>query len=220
VSVNNMSQHHRDVFIKEIFTSIAPKIDFLSSFFSFGLDQGWRSKLVSVLALKEGEKVLDVCAGTGELSLLISEKVGEQGSIFAADFSAEMLGMANKKLNARTSNITFSLSDAKNLAFLPDSFDAVTVAFGMRNVVDTAAALQEAYRVLKPGGDSAVWNSPLQRQVGLNHSIPCIVLRSCPLSPRRSSRQMYRIIISQGQLRHFRLPKNSRIYWRPADLRT
>jgi len=150
--VNNISQLHRDVFIKEIFSSIAPKIDFLSSFFSFGLDQGWRSTLVSVLALKEGEKVLDVCAGTGELSLLISEKVGERGSIFAADFSAEMLGMASKKLNTRTSNITFSLSDAKNLAFLPNSFDAVTVAFGMRNVVDTAAALQEAYRVLKPGG--------------------------------------------------------------------
>ncbi len=150
--VKNASQYHRDLFIREIFASVAPKIDLLSSFFSFGLDHGWRSRLVSVMALQEGETVLDVCAGTGELSLLISKKVGNRGAIFAADFSAEMIGVAVKKLGGRLPNVSFSLSDAKHLAFRGNSFDAVTVAFGMRNVVDTAAALQEAYRVLKPGG--------------------------------------------------------------------
>lgn len=152
ILLKNTSQHHRDLFIREIFASVAPKIDFLSTFFSFGLDHGWRSRLVSEMALQDGETVLDVCAGTGELSLLISKKVGSRGSIFAADFSAEMIGMAVKKLRSQPSNITFSLSDAKHLAFHDNSFDAVTVAFGMRNVVDTAAALQEAHRVLKPGG--------------------------------------------------------------------
>lgn len=150
--MKNTTEHHRDVFIKEIFASIAPKIDFLSTFFSFGLDQGWRSRLVSVLELKEGEKVLDVCAGTGELSSLIAEKVSDKGAVIGVDFSAEMLGIASRKLGGRFSNITFSLSDAKNLSFPHNSFDAVTVAFGMRNIIDTAAALREAYRVLKPGG--------------------------------------------------------------------
>src|ERR1700690_257988 len=127
----------------EIFASIAPKIDFLSSFFSFGLDNTWRRKLVSILELKGGEKVLDICTGTGKLAYLISEKVGERGAIFGVDFSKEMLGIADKKLSARTSNISFTLSDAKKLAFPENSFDAVTVAFGMRNVIDTSAALQE-----------------------------------------------------------------------------
>ncbi len=136
----------------EIFASIAPRIDFLSSFFSLGLDNAWRRKLVSILELKGGEKVLDVCTGTGKLAFLISEKIGDRGSIFGVDFSKEMLGMAGRKINARASNISFALSDAKNLAFPENSFDAVTVAFGMRNIIDTAAALREAHRVLKPGG--------------------------------------------------------------------
>jgi demethylmenaquinone methyltransferase/2-methoxy-6-polyprenyl-1,4-benzoquinol methylase len=136
----------------EIFASIAPKIDFLSSFFSLGLDNAWRSRLVSILELKGGEKVLDVCTGTGKLALLLSKKVGEKGSIFGVDFSKEMLSIASKKLDARSSNIRFALSDAKNVGFPENSFDAVTVAFGMRNIIDTSAALKEAHRVLRPGG--------------------------------------------------------------------
>ena len=148
----NISQQNRDIFIKSIFASIAANIDFLSSFFSFGLDQGWRKRLVSLMALTGGEKVLDVCTGTGKLAFLISHKVRKNGSVFGVDFSNEMLDEARKKITRRSSNITFAVSDAKNLVLPGDSFDAVTVSFGMRNVIDTAAALQEAYRVLKPGG--------------------------------------------------------------------
>jgi len=147
-----MSQRNRDTFVQEIFASIATSIDFLSSSFSFGLDQRWRKKLVSLLELTGGEKVLDVCTGTGKLAFLLSKKVGEKGSVSGVDFSKEMLGEAEKKLNSRSSNISFAFSDAKDLNFSDNSFDAVTVAFGMRNIIDTSAALREAYRVLKPGG--------------------------------------------------------------------
>jgi demethylmenaquinone methyltransferase / 2-methoxy-6-polyprenyl-1,4-benzoquinol methylase len=147
-----MSQHGRDTFVQEIFASIAKDIDFLSSFFSFGLDQAWRKKLVSLLELHEGEKVLDVCTGTGKLAFLLSRKVGKEGSVAGVDFSKEMLGEAEKKLNSMPSNIRFAFSDAKYLDYSDNFFDAVTVSFGMRNIIDTAAALREAYRVLKPGG--------------------------------------------------------------------
>ncbi len=146
------SQSDRDTFIKAIFASIASEIDFLSSFFSFGLDQGWRRRLISRLGLNGGENVLDVCTGTGKLAFLLSEKVGNSGSVFGVDFSREMLEQAEKKLGNGPSNIFFSFSDAKDLNFPDNSFDAVTVSFGMRNIPDTAAALKEAFRVLKPGG--------------------------------------------------------------------
>jgi len=147
-----MSQRNRDTFVQEIFASIATDIDFLSSFFSFGLDQRWRKKLVSLLELTGGEKVLDVCTGTGKLAFLLSKKIGKDGSVCGVDFSKEMLGEAEKKLNSRSSNISFTFSEAKDLNFSDNSFDAVTVSFGMRNIIDTVAALHEAYRVLKPGG--------------------------------------------------------------------
>ncbi|RPI36088.1 MAG: ubiquinone/menaquinone biosynthesis methyltransferase, partial [Nitrospiraceae bacterium] len=149
--MKNMSQLDRDTFIKEIFASVAADIDFLSSFFSFGLDQGWRRRLVSLLRLTGREKVLDVCTGTGKLAFLLSKKVKE-GSVMGVDFSGEMLGEARKKLNGRPSNISFALSDAKDLDFPENSFDVVTVSFGMRNIPDTAAALHEAHKVLRPGG--------------------------------------------------------------------
>jgi demethylmenaquinone methyltransferase/2-methoxy-6-polyprenyl-1,4-benzoquinol methylase len=147
-----MSQRNRDTFVQEIFASIATDIDFLSSFFSFGLDQLWRKKLLSLLELRGGEKVLDVCTGTGKLAFLLSKRVGKEGLVSGVDFSKEMLLEAEKKLSFKPSNISFAFSDAKNLNFPENSFDAVTVSFGMRNIIDSAAALREAYRVLKPGG--------------------------------------------------------------------
>lgn len=147
-----MSQRNRDTYVQEIFASIATEINFLSSLFSFGLDQRWRKKLVSLLELRGREKVLDVCTGTGKLAFLLSKKVGKEGSVFGVDFSKEMLGEAEKKLNSRSSNISFAFSDATDLNFPDNSFDAVTVSFGIRNIIDTSAALREAYRVLKPGG--------------------------------------------------------------------
>ena len=150
--MEGLTQRNRDTFVQEIFASIATEIDFLSTFFSFGLDQGWRKRLVSLLELTGGEKVLDVCTGTGKLAFLLSKKVGKEGAVSGVDFSKEMLSEAEKKLNSHTSNINFGFSDAKNLNFQDNSFDAVTVSFGMRNIPDTAAALHEALRVLKPGG--------------------------------------------------------------------
>jgi demethylmenaquinone methyltransferase/2-methoxy-6-polyprenyl-1,4-benzoquinol methylase len=147
-----MSLEQRDLFIKHIFTTTAPYIDFLSSSFSFGFDHLWRKQAVARSGIREGERVLDVCSGTGELAFILSCHVGPRGSVTGADFCEEMLDRARRKKGREHENLSFILSDAKRLPFPDSSFDAVTVAFGMRNIPDTALALQEVNRVLKPGG--------------------------------------------------------------------
>jgi demethylmenaquinone methyltransferase / 2-methoxy-6-polyprenyl-1,4-benzoquinol methylase len=147
-----MSLAQRDLFIKNIFATVAPYVDFLSSGFSLGFDHYWRCKAVSVSGIKNGDRVLDVCTGTGKLAMLLARKVGPQGTVTGADFCEEMLKRARTKMNRNHRNLTYILSDAKQLPFRDNTYDAVTVAFGMRNIPDTALALKEVNRVLKPGG--------------------------------------------------------------------
>ena len=144
--------HPGDAFVKNIFSSIAPKIDFLSSLFCFWMDSIWRKRLVTFAEVKSGEKVLDICTGTGKLAFLLSREVGAQGSVVGADFCEEMLDIAKKNLGSTRTDISFVLADAKNLTFDDNSFDIVTVAFGLRNIFETSVALREVHRVLKPGG--------------------------------------------------------------------
>jgi demethylmenaquinone methyltransferase / 2-methoxy-6-polyprenyl-1,4-benzoquinol methylase len=146
-----MSLAQRDLFIKHVFSTVAPYLDLLSSGFSFGFDHLWRKQTVSRSGIREGERVLDVCTGTGELAMLLARKVGPHGAVTGADFCEEMLERARTKSVGRR-NLSFVFADAKQLSFPDDSFDAVTVAFGMRNIPDTALALAEINRVLKPGG--------------------------------------------------------------------
>jgi demethylmenaquinone methyltransferase / 2-methoxy-6-polyprenyl-1,4-benzoquinol methylase len=147
-----MSLAQRDLFIKHIFTTVAPYVDLLSSGFSFGIDRYWRRQAILLSGIRRGDRVLDVCTGTGELAIPLAQKVGDEGSVTGADFCEEMLAHARRKAGSRYKNLSFLLSDAKRLPFRDNSFDAVTVAFGMRNIPDTALALQEIKRVLKPGG--------------------------------------------------------------------
>lgn len=147
-----MSIQQRDVFIKNIFSTVAPYVDILSSAFSFGFDHYWRRYAISHSGIGTGERVLDVCTGTGELALLLSKKVGPGGLVTGADFCEEMLDRARMKAGPRQGNLVFLVSDAKHLPFPDHSFDTVTVSFGMRNIPDTAQALNEIRRVLKPQG--------------------------------------------------------------------
>ncbi len=147
-----MSLQQRDIFIKQIFSTVAPYVDVLSSGFSFGFDHLWRRKAVSLSGAHAGERILDVCTGTGELAMLLSRKAGPSGSVVGVDFCVEMLVRARRKSNPRYQNLSYVLSDAKGLPFPDNSFDLVTVAFGMRNIPDTILALNEIGRVLKPGG--------------------------------------------------------------------
>ncbi len=147
-----MSFKRKDVYIHNIFSTVAPHLDLLTSSFSFGFDHIWRKLAVSRSGIRKGDQVLDVCCGTGKLAFLLSKRVGPGGSVKGTDYCEEMLELAKVKQGSRYKNVSFSFSDAKNISFPDNSFDAVTVAFGIRNIPDTDVALREFRRVLKPGG--------------------------------------------------------------------
>jgi demethylmenaquinone methyltransferase/2-methoxy-6-polyprenyl-1,4-benzoquinol methylase len=149
---DDMTTEKRDRFVRHIFTLVAPYVDALSHGFSFGLDRRWRKRAVKLSGIGPGDRVLDICAGTGELAFILARAVGPRGVVVATDFCESMLAMAREKMNGKYRNVSFSLADAKDLPFPDNSFDAVTVAFGMRNIPDTILALREIRRVLRPGG--------------------------------------------------------------------
>ncbi|HXX57999.1 MAG TPA: bifunctional demethylmenaquinone methyltransferase/2-methoxy-6-polyprenyl-1,4-benzoquinol methylase UbiE [Thermodesulfovibrionales bacterium] len=150
ITTLQQAKEKKDTFIKQIFSTVSPYIDPLDTAFSFGLCHVWRRRLVS--GIGKGERVLDLCTGTGELAFRIARRVGESGSVVGLDFCDDMLNRAREKMDPRLKNVSFVLSDAKDLAFPDNSFDAVTVSFGIRNVPDTVAVLNAVRRVLRPGG--------------------------------------------------------------------
>ncbi len=151
-----MEQSKRDLFIKNIFTTVAPSMDLLNLIFSLGLCHVWRRKAVALSGIRRDDKVLDLCTGTGDLALILLEKMGPDGSFTGTDFCQNMLDLAKEKVKKKAITLpreaSFVYGDAKEIAFPDHSFDLVTVAFGMRNIPDTPAALREIKRVLKPGG--------------------------------------------------------------------
>ncbi|MCL5021768.1 MAG: bifunctional demethylmenaquinone methyltransferase/2-methoxy-6-polyprenyl-1,4-benzoquinol methylase UbiE [Nitrospirae bacterium] len=146
----NMPHAKRATLVKDIFSSVAPYIDPLDTAFSFGLCHVWRRKVSA--RVTRGEKVLDICTGTGELAKLLLKRIGPEGSLTGADFCEDMLRVARKKMSPMPKNLSLVVSDARELAFPDNTFDVATVSFGMRNVPDTVRALREIGRVLRPGG--------------------------------------------------------------------
>jgi demethylmenaquinone methyltransferase/2-methoxy-6-polyprenyl-1,4-benzoquinol methylase len=135
--------------VRSMFDQIARFYDLLNTVLSGGRDAAWRRAAARATQLQPGGSALDVCTGTGKLARLLRRRAGPGGRVVGVDFSAAMLAVARR----RVAGVEFREGDATHLAGVDDgSVDAVTVAFGLRNVVDRAAAVAEAYRVLRPGG--------------------------------------------------------------------
>lgn len=147
-----------------MFSGIAPKYDFLNHFLSLNIDKRWRQvvreKLVDVLERPDAV-VLDVACGTGDLSLELQSHA--KASVIGSDFCHPMLVIAREKVGKLHSSIPFIEGDAMNLPFADASFDAVTIAFGLRNLSNFGDGLAELRRVLKTGGRIAVleFSSPV-----------------------------------------------------------
>jgi demethylmenaquinone methyltransferase/2-methoxy-6-polyprenyl-1,4-benzoquinol methylase len=135
----------------EMFDAIAPRYDLLNRLISIGLDQGWRRKTVAALRLAPGNTALDLATGTGDLALRIA-RAHPEVRVIATDPSRGMLDVAVEKARPLGERIRFAVGDAQAIDLPDRSVEAVSIAFGIRNVEDRPRALREMARVVKPGG--------------------------------------------------------------------
>ena len=138
--------------VRGVFDSVASKYDVMNDLMSVGMHRAWKAYTVLVANVKDGQRVLDIAGGTGDLALVFAPKVGSTGQVVHTDINEAMLREGrNRLLDAGVSLPTLAC-DAEHLPFADAYFDLVTVAFGLRNMTHKDAALLEMNRVLKPGG--------------------------------------------------------------------
>jgi len=140
--------------VEEVFDSVAKQYDLMNDLMSFGVHRFWKRFTLMHTGLKKGMSALDVAGGTGDLSVLLQNQVGQSGSIILTDINASMLNKGRAKLidQGQLKNIQIVQANAEELPFNDNTFDCVTIGFGLRNVTNKEAALSSMFRVIKPGG--------------------------------------------------------------------
>ena len=144
--------------VDNVFTSVTERYDLMNDLMSFGLHRFWKKYFLLCSNIKKGEKVLDLAAGTGDITKLISEAVGDSGKVISCDINYAMLSQGRDNLidAGFMENIFYVQSDAQALSFQENSFDHVTMAFGLRNTANISKALESIYKILRPGGSLQV----------------------------------------------------------------
>ncbi|MGY4892919.1 UNVERIFIED_CONTAM: bifunctional demethylmenaquinone methyltransferase/2-methoxy-6-polyprenyl-1,4-benzoquinol methylase UbiE [Xanthomonas axonopodis] len=144
--------------VGEVFTSVARNYDLMNDLMSLGVHRAWKRYFVATAQVKPGDRVLDLAGGTGDIAVLLKERVGNEGAVVLGDINAGMLSVGRDRLTNRglVSGFDYVQCNAEALPFPDQSFDLVTISFGLRNVTDKDAALREMYRVLKVGGQARV----------------------------------------------------------------
>jgi demethylmenaquinone methyltransferase/2-methoxy-6-polyprenyl-1,4-benzoquinol methylase len=144
--------------VRAVFTSVAAKYDVMNDLMSLGAHRLWKQFTLSLTGLRPGQSALDVAGGTGDLSKGLLRQVGKSGRVVLSDVNPAMLEIGRDRLldAGFVGNLECIVADAQALPFPDDSFDCVTIGFGLRNVTDKAAALVSMRRVLKPGGQLLV----------------------------------------------------------------
>ena len=142
--------------VAQMFNSIAPRYDFLNHFLSLGIDKIWRKKAISKLKNRNISNLLDIATGTGDFAITASKIDGI--SIIGIDISEQMLAVGREKLYKQNlqNRVNFLLGDSENIEFPDNSYEAITVAFGVRNFENLGKGLSEMYRVLKPNGIAVI----------------------------------------------------------------
>lgn len=140
--------------VKAVFDSVAENYDVMNDVMSFGMHRLWKKFTVDQARVKPGQRVLDIAGGTGDLAASFAKVVGPQGEVVLADINNAMLTHGRDRLMDQGifKNIAFAQANAESLPFADNSFDVITIAFGLRNVTRIDAALASMLRVLKPGG--------------------------------------------------------------------
>jgi demethylmenaquinone methyltransferase/2-methoxy-6-polyprenyl-1,4-benzoquinol methylase len=169
--------------VRRMFASIAKRYDLLNHLLSLSLDVAWRRETVRLANLSPGATVLDVCAGTGDLALAFSARLGGRGKVIATDITSQMLELGNRKLRAaRTNGVAFAVADTLSLPVPDESVDVVSVAFGVRNLEKMEKGMSEIARVLRREGRALILEfapprSPVIKRIYglyLNHVLPVI----------------------------------------------
>ena len=140
--------------VAEVFHSVASSYDLMNDLMSAGIHRLWKRATIEMSGVRRGHKVLDIAGGTGDLAAKFSRIVGNDGLVVLADINDSMLKVGRDRLLDRgvVNNIEFAQANAQYLPFPDNTFDVITIAFGLRNVTDKEMALRSMYRVLKPGG--------------------------------------------------------------------
>src|SRR5690349_8928875 len=144
--------------VGEVFTSVAGKYDLMNDLMSFGVHRLWKRLFVGTSGVRPGDRVLDLAGGTGDIAALLLARVGDTGEVGVGDINGAILRTGRDRLLDRGmhARLRWAQLNAEALPFPDNSFDAVTIAFGLRNVTDKQRALDEMHRVLKPGGRALI----------------------------------------------------------------
>ena len=142
--------------IEEMFNSISSKYDFLNDMFSFGLHRFWKRKLLNILNPTFGEKWIDLCCGTGDMSILLAKYMKSSENITGLDSASQALFVAKERSKENYSSIEWVNGDALNTNLPLHEFDGVLMAYGLRNLSNSEAGLREVFRILKPGGRAGI----------------------------------------------------------------
>jgi len=140
--------------VAEVFHSVAAKYDIMNDLMSMGIHRLWKRQTIASSGVRKGHTILDLAGGTGDLTSKFSQITGETGQVILGDINDSMLKVGREKLRdqGRVGNIEYVQLNAEALPFPDNSFDIITIAFGLRNVTDKDKALASMFRVLKPGG--------------------------------------------------------------------
>ncbi|MGS2717870.1 bifunctional demethylmenaquinone methyltransferase/2-methoxy-6-polyprenyl-1,4-benzoquinol methylase UbiE [Eionea flava] len=140
--------------VADVFHSVAGKYDVMNDLMSGGVHRLWKRFTIEMSAVRPGHKVLDIAGGTGDLAYKFSKLVGDTGQVILSDINSSMLNVGRDRLIDRgvNNNVQYVQLDAQHIPFEDNSFDCITISFGLRNVTDKELALRSMLRVLKPGG--------------------------------------------------------------------
>ena len=148
----NVEEAEKAKHVKGVFDSVASKYDLMNDLMSMGLHRAWKAYTITVAHVREGDKVLDIAGGTGDLAMAFAKKVGKTGQVVHTDINEAMLRTGRDRLVDAGIVVPTVVCDAEKLPFPDNHFNLVSVAFGLRNMTHKDMALKEMNRVLKPGG--------------------------------------------------------------------
>ena len=150
----HVAKEQKASMVAEVFHSVAAKYDVMNDLMSMGIHRAWKRFTLGASGVRAGDKVLDIAGGTGDITALMSQRVGPTGKVVLADINASMLQVGRAKLRDRgvVGNVDYVQANAEMLPFPDQYFDVITIGFGLRNVTDKSKALASMFRILKPGG--------------------------------------------------------------------